>query len=246
MSGGPAEAPVALVTGAGVRVGRAIALALARAGSDVLVHYRSSAGAAEEAAAWIRGLGRRSVAVAGDLSSPDACRRLVRRTVEEMGGIDFLVHSAANFHRVPLSDADETAWDSSMNLNARAPFLLAREAAPTLRRRRGRVVLVSDFMAARPVRNYAAHSVSKAAVEGLVRALAIDLAPEVSVNGVSPGTVLVPEGTSERQAARWAEETPLRRNGSPEDVAEAVVFLCTGPSFVTGQILRVDGGKSLV
>ena len=245
MSRASAETPVSLVTGAGVRVGRAIALALARAGSDVLVHYRSSAEPAEEVAARIRDLGRRGVAEAGDLATPEACRDIVRRTVAEMGALDFLVHSAANFQRVPLADTDETVWDASMDLNARAGLLLAREAAPTLRRRHGRVVLVSDFMAARPVRNYLAHSVSKAAVEGLVRALAIELAPEVSVNGVSPGTVLVPAGTSERQSARWAEETPLRRNGDPEDVAGSVVFLCTGPSFVTGQILRVDGGKSL-
>lgn len=239
------SAPVALVTGAGVRVGRAIALALARAGSDVLVHYRNSAVAAEETAAIIRELGRRSRTIGSDLSTATGCRDLIRDARAAYGGLDFLIHSAANFHRASLSDTDEALWDSAMNVNARAGFLLAREAAAALRERRGRVVLVSDFLATRPVPNYLAHSVSKAAVEGLVRALAVELAPEVSVNGVSPGTVLVPAGTSERQAARWAEETPLRRNGSAEDVAEAVVFLCRGPSFVTGQILRVDGGKSL-
>ena len=236
---------VALVTGAGVRVGRAIAQALGRAGADVVVHYHRSEGPAAEVAAGIRALGRRSVAVGGDLASPEDCRALVRTASREMGGLDFLVHSAANFHRAALEDTDEVVWDSSLNVNARAGFLLAREAAATLRSRRGRVVLVSDFLAIRPVPNYLAHAVSKAAAEGLVRALAVELAPEVSVNGVSPGTVLVPDGTSEKLARRWAEETPLRRNGDPEDVADAVVFLCTGPSFVTGQILRVDGGKTL-
>lgn len=239
------SAPVALVTGAGVRVGRAIALALARAGSDVLVHYRSSAVEAEETAAIIQELGRRSRTIGSDLSTATGCRDLIREARAAYGGLDFLIHSASNFHRASLSDTDEALWDSAMNVNARAGFLLAREAAAALRERRGRVVLLSDFLATRPVPNYLAHSVSKAAVEGLVRALAVELAPEVSVNGVSPGTVLVPAGTSARQAARWAEETPLRRNGSAEDVAEAVVFLCRGPSFVTGQILRVDGGKSL-
>ena len=246
MSAARTQAPVALVTGAGVRVGRAIALALARAGSDVLVHYNRSLRPAEEVVAQIRELGRTSHAIASDLSEAQGCRDLIRRTLETFGELDFLVHSAANFHRAGLADTDETVWDSAMNLNARAGFLLVREAADALRRRRGRVVLISDALADRPVRNYLAHSVSKTAVEGLVRTLALEMAPEVSVNGVSPGTVLVPEGTSERLAARWAQETPLRRNGSPEDVAEAVVFLCRGPSFVTGQILRVDGGKSLV
>jgi pteridine reductase len=133
-----------------------------------------------------------------------------------------------------------------MNVNARAALLLAREAAPLLRAGRGRVVLVSDLLATVPVRGYAAHSASKAAVEGLVRALAIELAPEVSVNGVAPGTVLVPEGTPADVAARWANEAPLRRNGDPSDVAQTVLFLCGGPAFITGQVFRVDGGKSLV
>ncbi len=147
---------------------------------------------------------------------------------------------------LPLAETDAALWDASMNLNARAGMLLTREAAPELKARRGRVVLVSDFLAVFPARNYVAHSASKAAVEGLVRALAVELAPEVSVNGVAPGTVLVPEGTPLDQAERWARQVPAKRNGDPEDVAAAVVFLCTGPAFVTGQTLRVDGGRSLV
>jgi len=114
-----------------------------------------------------------------------------------------------------------------------------------LRQRRGRVVLISDMMASHPQRNYLAHSVSKAAVEGLVRALAVELAPEVTVNGIAPGAVLVPEGTPPDVAARWASAVPLQRLGQPEDVARTVVFLCAGPSYVTGQILQVDGGQGL-
>ncbi|HEY1434944.1 MAG TPA: SDR family oxidoreductase [Thermoanaerobaculia bacterium] len=245
MSPNPLAGRVALVTGAGVRVGRAIALALGRAGADVAVHYRESAGPAEEVADALRRTGRRAAALAADLSRPDACRELVRAVAAALGGLDVLVHSAANFHRATLAETDAALWDDAMNLNARAAFLLAREAAPLLRARRGRVVLVSDLLATLPVRHYAAHSVSKAAAEGVVRALAVELAPEVAVNGVAPGTVLVPDGTSPETAARWAAEAPLARNGSAEDVAETVLFLCAGPSFITGQIVRVDGGKSL-
>lgn len=245
MSGRPLTGKIALVTGAGVRVGRAIAVALAEAGADVAVHYRASAGPANEVAAGIRSLGRRAAALVADLASPEECRRLVRETERDLGPIDLLVHSAANFHRASLADTDEKFWDASMNLNARAGFLLVRAAAPALRERHGRVVLISDFLSVKPLRGYLAHSVSKAAVEGLVRALAVELAPEVSVNGVCPGTVLVPEETTEEQAARWAKESLLRRNGSPEDVAQTVLFLCAGPAFMTGQILHVDGGKSL-
>jgi len=241
----PLSGKVALVTGAGVRVGAAIARRLAEAGADVALHYRASADPAERLAGSMRSMGRRALTVAGDLAIPDDCRRLVARCVDGLGAIDLLVHSAANFHRASLAETDAELWDSSLDVNARAGFLLAREAATTLRQRRGRVVLMSDLMATQPQRNYLAHSVSKAAVEGLVRALAVELAPEVSVNGIAPGAVLVPEGTSPETAERWARQTPLQRLGEPEDVAGTVLFLCAGPSYLTGQVIRVDGGQGL-
>jgi pteridine reductase len=242
----PLERRIALVTGAGVRMGRAIALALGTAGADVAVHFRRSRAEAESAAEEIRSIGRRAAVVSGDLRQPDDCRRVVRDSIAGLGGLDFLVHSAANFHRASLAETDEELWDSAMDVNARAGFLLAREAAPMLTERSGRVVLISDFLAESPARNYLAHAVSKAAVEGLVRALAVELAPEVSVNGVAPGTVLPPEGTTEEEAVRLARRVPARRIGSAEDVAATVVFLCAGPAFLTGQVIRVDGGRSIV
>jgi pteridine reductase len=242
----PLSGRAALVTGAGVRLGRSIALALGEAGAHVAVHYRTSDHDAEVVAAALRAMGRRAVPLAADLADPSACRAVVRSAIEAFGGLDLLVHSAANFHRAPLAETTEALWNDAMNVNARSACLMAREAAASLRSRRGRVVLVSDLLATAPVRNYAAHAISKAAVEGLVRALAVELAPEVSVNGVAPGTVLVPEGTPPELAAKWAREAPLERNGDPSDVASAVLFLCGGPSFITGQILRVDGGKSLL
>lgn len=236
----------ALVTGAGIRVGRAIALGLARAGADVVVHYGRSVEEARSAAAEIEALGRRAFLVQADLSDPEACGRLASAALDAAARLDVVVHSAANFFRAPLAETSLEIWDAAFSVNVRAGFLLARAAAPELSRRRGRVVLVSDDLASRPAKGYVAHAASKAAVEGLVRALAVELAPEVTVNGVAPGTVLVPEGTLPEDAARWARQVPARRNGSPEDVAAAVLFFAAGPDFVTGQILHVDGGKSLV
>src|SRR5262249_5925501 len=150
---------VALVTGAAVRVGRAIALALAGSGADVTVHYRSSDAPASELVGSIRKLGRRSAAVRSDLARPEECERTVREAAQALGGLDLLVHSAANFHRASLAETDAGVWDSAMSVNARAGFLLAREAAAMLKERRGRVVLVSDFLARDPARRYLAHSV---------------------------------------------------------------------------------------
>ena len=245
MSAFSLEGKVALVTGAAVRIGRTIALGLASAGADVAVHYGKSSREAEEVCVSIRALGRRAAAVQGSLEVPERCRGAVRAALSALGGLDVLVLSAANFHRAPLSETDEALWDSSMNVNARAGFLMAREAAPTLSARRGRIVFVSDFLGRDPAKDYLAHSVSKAAVEGLVRALAVELAPDVLVNGVAPGNILAPEGTPPEESARWAAKVPLKRFGDPQDVADAVLFLCAGPSFMTGAVLRVDGGKDL-
>lgn len=239
------DGKIALVTGGGIRVGRAIAVALGGAGADVAVHCRTSREGAESAAAEIRAGGRRAAVVNGDLARPDDCRRVVSESIAALGGLDFLVHSASNFHRASLDATDAELWDSAMDVNARSGFLLAREAAPMLRKRQGRIVLVSDFLAESPAPNYVAHSVSKAAVEGLVRALAIELAPEVPVNGIAPGTVLPPEGTTPEEVERLARRVPAKRIGSPDDVAATVVFLCSGPAFITGQVIRVDGGRSI-
>jgi pteridine reductase len=240
------SAPVALVTGAGVRVGRTIALCLARGGADIAIHYKASKAPAEEVKSEIERIGRRAAAFEADLSSPDDCRRLVKSVISTLGRLDWLIHSASVFHRKPLAETTEAIWDDSLAVNARAGFLLAREAAPVLAQRRGRIVLISDLMARQPQKAYVAHSVSKSAVEGLVRALAVALAPDVSVNGVAPGAVLVPEGTSPEERTRYAKRVPLGRIGNPDDVARTVLFLCTGPSFITGQIVAADGGQSLV
>jgi len=238
-------ARVALVTGGAIRLGRAIALERARSGADVAVHYHASRPEADATVAEIRRMGRRAVAIPADLSRPAGCERLVARTIALLGRLDFLVGSAANFIKAPFSETGAAQWDAAVDLNARANFLLARAAEAELRARRGRVVLISDLAAARAWKSYSVHTISKAAVESVVRVLARQLAPEVSVNGIAPGTILPPKSMSRAAVAKLVAETPLRRTGTPEEIAAAVGFFCDGPGFVTGQILTIDGGRSL-
>ena len=236
---------VALVTGGAVRLGRAIALERARAGCDLAVHYHASRTEADGVVALAREAGVRAESVRADLSRPADCARVVERTLSVFGRIDLLIGSAANFLNVPFSESTAGTWDAALGLNARANFLLARAAAPELRARRGRVVLISDLAARRVWKGYSVHAISKAAVEAVVRVLARQLAPEVSVNGVAPGTILPPAAMRKDVVAKLVREIPLRRCGTPEEIAAAVAFFCDGPAFVTGQILTVDGGRSL-
>jgi pteridine reductase len=229
-----------------VRLGRAIAIERARAGCDVAVHYHASRTEADATVAMIRRAGGRASAIRADLSRPSECERLVRRTISVFGRLDLLVGSAANFIKRSFPQTDAAVWDAALDLNARANFLLARAAEKELRRRRGRVVLISDLAARRAWKAYSAHSISKAAVEAVVRILARQLAPEVSVNGVAPGTILPPSSMPKAAVAKLVAEIPLRRCGAPEEIAAAVAFFCDGPAFVTGQVLVVDGGRSLI
>jgi pteridine reductase len=236
---------VALVTGSAVRVGRAIALELAASGYDLVLHYRSSSASAEHLALEVRAMGVRAAEMKANLAKSSEAPRLIERAIRAMGRLDVLVGSAANFIRLPFSKTTALAWDEAMNLNARANFLLARAAEGELRRRRGRIVLISDLAAHRVWKDYSAHAISKAAVEMVVRVLARQMAPEVSVNGIAPGTILPPESMPKAETDRLLREVPLQRFGTPEEIAQVVRFFCEGPSFVTGQVLVVDGGRSL-
>ena len=245
MTGRPVRR-VALVTGAGVRLGRAIALERAAAGCDVAVHYRKSGEEARATATEIRRLGARAVAIRAELARPSECERLISRVREAFGRLDLLIGSAANFIHRSFAQTDAATWDEAMHVNARANFLLARAAAAELRARRGRVVLVSDLAARKAWKGYGAHTISKAALEAVIRVLARQLAPEVSVNGVAPGTILAPASMPKATVRKLVAEIPLGRSGTPEEIAAAVAFFCDGPAFVTGQVLTVDGGRSLV
>lgn len=235
---------MALVTGGGVRLGRAIALGLAGAGHDLLVHYNRSEEPAAEVVAAVKALGRRAEAVSADLSTPEGAERVARAVEEHFGRLDLLVNSAASFDEAKLLEVDAERWDSVMDLNLRGPFLVARALAPLLTEARGSVVNMVDLSAFQPWVRYPHHGVSKAGLMHLTRVLARVLAPAVRVNAIAPGAVLPPDDASEAELEREIERTPLARIGSPDDIVRTVLFLTASP-FVTGQVVVVDGGRSL-
>ncbi len=239
------QRPRALVTGGAVRVGRAIAEALAEAGYDLMLHYHTSTDAAEEAAEQVRSRGARVHTVRADLSQPDQISLPFDAMEEAFGGLDLLVNSAAIFPRADPLEATHTEWDTVFALNARAPFLCAQQAARRMGDRGGAIVNIVDTGATEAWPGYVPYVASKAALASLTRGLAAAFAPHIRVNGVAPGAVLLPETEDDETAqGAAARRTVLNRVGSAEDVAAAVVFLA-GATYVTGEILRVDGGQHL-
>ena len=235
---------VALVTGGAIRVGRAITLALASAGYDVMISYRSSTVPAKETRAAVESFGQRCEVVRADLGEAASAVVLIDKVRDTFGRLDLLVNSAASFDKRDLLELDAETWDTVMNLNARAPHLLVRAAADLLQEARGSVVNIADLSAFQPWTDYPAHSVAKAALVHLTRIQARALAPEIRVNAIAPGAVLPPDNWPTERWNTLAQIAPLQRVGSPEDVAQAVLFFA-GAEFVTGQILAVDGGRLL-
>ena len=236
--------PVALVTGGAVRAGRAITLALADAGYDMVVNYHSSEAPARTLEAELIGQGREVLLARGDVSDSSAVERMGQAVRERFGRLDVLVNNAANFVSTSLLEIESEEWDRVMGVNLKGPHLLVREFAPLLRSSRGTVVNVADHMGLKPWVRYAHHSIAKAGLVHLTRIQAVALAPEVRVNAVAPGLVLAPEGMSEAAVEREVQSTPLQRPGTPEDVTRTVLFLVESP-FITGQTIVVDGGGTL-
>jgi len=234
---------VALVTGAGKRLGRAVALRLASEGADVAVHYRGSDAEATEVVAQIEKLGRRALAMRAELTSGEEIRALVQRAAHEFGRIDVLVNSAANFLPSSVISTTEEIWDASLDTNVKGPFFLAQAAAPWLRRSNGAIVNFADTGGILGWPGYIAHSISKAGMIMLTKTLAKSLAPEVRVNAIAPGTI-----TMAGDPPEWEQEfvkfAPLKKTGTPEDVAEAVSYLA-GAKFLTGHVLVLDGGRTI-
>ncbi len=235
----------ALVTGAGTRVGRAIALELGRAGASVTVHYRRSGAEAEDAAAELRLLGVKALTAQADLTEDGSAERLVKAHLDFHGGLDLLVNSAAEFEKVLAERLDRHRFEAMLSANLTAPFLLAQAALPALRARRGAIVNLVDLCGTSQVwKGYAHYAAAKSGLATLTRLLALEWAPEVRVNAVAPGTVLFPESLTEEERTRIVSRIPLGTEGAPEDVARAVRFLASQP-YVTGQVLAVDGGRAL-
>lgn len=234
---------VALVTGAGQRLGRAVALGLAADGADLVIHYRTSQGQAQDTVREIEKGGRRAIALGADLGSVAEIQRLVDQAAQHFGRLDILVNSAANF--LPASVVSTTAeiWDAALDTNLRAPFFCAQAAAPLLRRTRGVIINFADTGGLRGWTGYIPHSVSKAGVVMLTHVLAKALAPEVRVNGIAPGTITMP-GDPPEWESDFVKRAPLARSGAPSDIAETVLFLVHA-KFITGQTLVVDGGRTL-
>jgi len=241
------ERPVALITGAGKRVGAVIARTLHAAGYDLALHYRHSAAEAELLAASLeRQRNGSTFTVQAELADLDALPVMVQQIVNRFGRLDALVNNASAFYPTPVGTATPAQWNELFASNAQAPFFIAQAATPALREARGAIVNMVDIYAERPLANHPLYCMAKAALEAMTRSLALDLGPDVRVNGVAPGAVMWPsDGKPYDDQQAMLARTPLRRAGSPEDVAGAVLWLLRDAPFVTGQIIRVDGGRTL-
>jgi len=243
------QGKVILVTGGAKRVGAAICRRLHAAGAQVAVHYRNSAQQALALQNELNALRPGSaVAFQTDLLNLDALQQLVREVVEKFGRLDALVNNASSFYATPLAEVDEQQWHDLLGTNLRAPLFLAQAAAAELRRHHGCIVNIADIHAERPMHGHLLYSMAKAGLTALTRALAQELAPQVRVNAVSPGVIMWPENAAwmdEEQRRKIVAHTLLKREGEPEDVARAVTFLIQDAPYVTGQIIAVDGGRSI-
>lgn len=248
MESGANLAPrVVLITGAAQRIGARIAHTLHQAGANLVLHYRNSKAAAEVVAQQLNGQRAQSVVlVQGDLHDTRRIPQVVDAAAAAWGRLDVLINNAATFYPSPLGSVTEEQWQDLLGSNLRAPFFMAQAAAPFLRSTQGCIVNIADIHAERPLKNFPVYSISKAGVVMLTKALAGELGPEVRVNAVAPGAILWPEhGLDEAAKQRIMSRTFLKRQGDPDDIAQAVLFLIRDAAYMTGQVLTVDGGRSL-
>ncbi len=238
-----------LVTGGAKRVGAAICRRLHAAGANIAIHYRSSAAEAQALCAELNALRPDSAAVyQADLLDLHALPQLVGIIVKDFGRLDALVNNASSFYPTPLADIDEQQWQDLLGSNLQAPLFLAQAAAAELRRRHGCIVNIADIHAERPMHGHLLYSVAKAGLVALTKSLAQEMAPQVRVNAVAPGVIVWPEGAAwmdEEQRRKIVAHTLLKREGEPDDIARTVQFLINDAPYITGQVISVDGGRSI-
>ncbi len=239
----PLRGQTALITGAAKRIGRAIALAYANAGADIAITYRKSSAEAEETLQELKSLGIKGSAHRCDLDDAAAIKQAVANVVMDHGRLDLLVNNAGKFASSALEDITADEWDSMFAANTRGPFLMAQAAFPHLRAARGRVVNIGSLGGIHPWATHGHYCTSKAALHMLSKTMAKAWAPEISVNCIAPGMIVQGEVGAAYQS--FADKTPMKRNGTAADVAQAALFFATGPHFITGQLLAVDGGLGL-
>lgn len=237
------EGKNALVTGAAKRIGRSLALSLAQAGANVAITFRNSEAEAQATVDVISEYGVKAAAVQCDVGDPASVRRAVDAAVRELGGIDLLVNNAGVFETVPLEAITPEQWDTMLHTNTRGPFLMAQAAHAELKQRHGRIINIGSLGGQHPWATHGHYCVSKAALHMLTRTMAKAWAPEITVNCVAPGMIV--NGEVDPAYEHFAVKTPMQRNGTPEDVAAAVLFFASCSRFITGQVLTVDGGLGL-
>jgi pteridine reductase len=245
----PLQGKTVLVTGGARRIGQAIVRRLHAAGANLVIHHRASSEAAQALAADLNARRSHSVELLqADLMQARLLDELIAEAARAWGRLDALVNNASSFYPTGIGTIDERVWDDLVGTNLKAPLFLSQAAAPELRKTGGCIVNITDIHAARPMKGHVVYNAAKAGLAALTQSLARELAPQVRVNAVAPGTILWPEHdawTDEDARARIVDRIPLKRMGEPDDIARAVEFFIVGAPYVTGQILAVDGGRSL-
>jgi len=242
------QGKVVLITGGARRVGAAIARRLHRSGATLMLHYRSSVADARKLQTELDAIRPGSVSLLqGDLLDTAKWPHLIAHTLHTLGRLDALVNNASTFVPTPVGEITEENWHSLIGTNVKAPLFLSQAAAPHLRRTQGAIVNITDIHAELPMKNYVVYTLAKAALAGMTRSLARELAPEIRVNAVAPGPILWPDGNAFDELARQRiiSHTPLKREGTPDDIAKAVHYLLADAPYVTGETINVDGGRHI-
>lgn len=241
------QPPVALITGGAKRIGAAITQALHTSGMDVIVHYQHSAKHAKTLQQTLNTLRKNSCSIVqADLSVHQELTRLINDVMNKRGHLDALINNASVFYPTPLPDASEEQWHQLLDINLKAPFFLSQLAAPYLRKNKGNIINLIDIHADRPLPDHPIYCASKAGLASLTRSMALSFAPKIRVNGIAPGAILWPENQPDKSTNKQIlTQIPLKRLGSTQDVANTVVYLINGTQYITGQIINIDGGRSI-